>query len=382
MPMSRRRFCTQSMAALSLAAVSKKRALAEALGSTGLKDLYREDFRIGTAVSNRTLQLENRALLDLIAREFNAVTAENCMKWGEVHPEAGRWEWELPDRLVRFASAHGMYVLGHTLVWHSQTARDLFQAPSGGGRISRDDLLRKMEEHIRTLVGRYKGKVAAWDVVNEAVDEDKGWRRSPWLEILGPEFLERGFRWAHEVDPAARLLYNDYNMHNPGKAKFVAEFVRDFKKRGVPIHGVGMQAHVMLDSPTIAELEASILLFAGAGVQVHITELDVDVLPGREGSATAEISTRVGYAAELNPWPDGLPAEMERRLARRYEELFRLFLKHRDKIDRITTWGTSDDESWKNNFPVPGRTNYPLLFDRKQQPKAAYRAVAALKQPG
>jgi endo-1,4-beta-xylanase len=161
MPMSRRRFCTQSMAALSLAALSKKRALAEALGSTGLGDLYRGDFLIGTAVSNRTLETQDRGMLDLIAREFSAVTAENCMKWGQVHPEAGRWEWELPDRLVRFASGHGMYLLGHTLVWHSQTARALFQAPSGGGRISRDDLLRKMEEHIRTLVGRYKGKVAA-----------------------------------------------------------------------------------------------------------------------------------------------------------------------------------------------------------------------------
>lgn len=380
MPMSRRRFCLQSIAALSLAAGSKRRALAQALRSTGLKDLYKDDFLIGTAVSNRTLQVEDREMLDLIAREFNAVTAENCMKWGQVHPEAGRWEWELPDRLVRFATGHGIYILGHTLVWHSQTAKDLFQAIPGGGVIARNDLLRKMEEHIRTLVGRYKGKIAAWDVVNEAVDEDKGWRRSPWFEILGPEFLEKAFHWAHEVDPRAQLLYNDYNMYNPGKAKFVAEFVRDFKKRGVPIQGVGMQGHVGLDYPSIGEFEASIRLFADAGVRVHITELDVDVLPRREAPATAEVSTRIEYAAELNPWPNGLPAEMENRLARRYEELFRVFLKHRDVIDRVTTWGTTDAESWKNNFPVPGRTNYPLLFDRKKQPKAAYRAVTALKK--
>lgn len=380
MLMSRRRFCHQSMVALSLAPLAKKSAQAQALRSTGLKDLYKDDFLIGTAVSNRTLQAEDRAMLDLIAREFNAVTAENCMKWGQIHPEAGRWEWELPDRLVRFATSHNMYILGHTLVWHSQTARDLFQADSGAGAITRDDLLRKMEDHIRTLVGRYKGKIAAWDVVNEAVDEDKGWRRSRWFEILGPEFLEKAFHWAHEVDPKAQLLYNDYNMHNPAKAKFVADFVRDFKKRGVPIHGVGMQGHVGLDYPDIREFEASILLFAEAGVRVHITELDVDVLPQPQASRTAEISTRIGYSSELNPWPDGLPTEMQDRLARRYEELFRLFLKHRNLIDRITTWGTSDDESWKNNFPVQGRTNYPLLFDRKKQPKPAYRAVAALKK--
>ena len=381
MLMSRRRFCHQSLVALSITPVLKKSALAQALRSTGLKDLYKDDFLIGTAVSNRTLQEEDRAMLDLIAREFNAVTAENCMKWGQIHPEAERWEWELPDRLVRFATGRNMYILGHTLVWHSQTARDLFRAASGTGVITRDDLLRKMEDHIRTLVGRYKGRIAAWDVVNEAVDEDKGWRRSRWFEILGPEFLEKAFHWAHEVDPKAQLLYNDYNMHNPGKAKFVAEFVRDFKKRGVPIHGVGMQGHVGLDYPDIREFEASVLLFAEAGVTVHITELDVDVLPQRGASGTAEISTRVEYSTELNPWSDGLPTEMQDRLARRYGELFRLFLKHRNLIDRVTTWGTSDDESWKNNFPVPGRTNHPLLFDRKKQPKPAYRAVAALKTP-
>ena len=169
-------------------------------------------------------------------------------------------------------------------------------------------------------------------------------------------------------------------MHNPKKADFVAAFVRDYKKRGVPIHGVGMQEHVGLDYPSIEEQEASILKFANAGVRVHITELDVDVLPRKGQSNTAEISTRQEYADALNPWPQGLPEEVEKLLTKRYEDLFRLFLKHRDKIDRITTWGTSDDESWKNNFPISGRTNYPLLFDRKKQRKPAYHAIAALKK--
>jgi endo-1,4-beta-xylanase len=359
--------------------VLKSRARAQALDGTGLKDLYKDDFRIGTAVSNRTLQREDQAMLGLIAKEFNAITPENCMKWGEVHPETDRWNWDLPDRLVQFGLAHNMFILGHTLVWHSQVARNLF-VDSSGAAVSKDVLLQKMENHIRTLMGRYKGKVTAWDVVNEAVDEDKGWRKSPWLSIVGPEFMERAFHWAHETDGKAQLLYNDYNLHNPKKAEFVAEFVRDFKKRGVPIDGVGMQCHEGLDYSSIEDLEASILLFAKAGARVHITELDVDVLPRRDQSNTAEISARSDYSGALNPWPNGLPEEMEKRLAQRYEALFRLFLKHRDKIDRVTTWGTSDDESWKNNFPIAGRANYPLLFDRNKQRKPAYHAVASLKK--
>lgn len=377
MPITRRDFFLRTAVSIPMLSLIKSRAMAQAIETTGLKDLYKDDFRIGTAISNRTLQQKDEAMLGLIAKEFSAITPENCMKWGEVHPDADRWAWELPDRLVQFGLEHKMFILGHTLVWHSQAPRNLFMAE--GKAVSRDALIQAMEHHIRTLVGRYKGKVTAWDVVNEAVDEDKGWRKSPWYNIIGPEFMEKAFHMAHEVDGGARLLYNDYNMHNPKKAQFVAEFVRDFKKRGVPINGVGMQGHLGLDYCSIEELEASILLFAGAGVRVHITELDVDVLPRKEQTSTAEVSTRYEYADALNPWPKGLPEEMENRLAKRYEELFRLFLKHRDKIDRVTTWGTSDDESWKNNFPIPGRTNYPLLFDRQKRRKAAYQAVAALK---
>lgn len=377
MSLSRRDFCLRAAVSVPLLSLLKARAMAQALQETGLKDLYKHDFLIGTAVSNRTLQQKDEAMLALIAKEFSAISPENCLKWGEVHPNTDRWQWELPDRYVQFGLDHKMFILGHTLVWHSQIPRNLFM--EAGSAVSRDILLKRLEDHIRTLVGRFKGKITAWDVVNEAVDEDKGWRKSGWFNIIGPECLEKAFHLAHEVDGKAQLLYNDYNLHNPKKAEFVAEFVRDFKKRGVPIHGVGMQCHEGMDYSKIEELEASILLFAKAGVRVHITELDVDILPRKEQTSTAEVSTRYEYADTLNPWPKGLPEEMEKKLAKRYEELFRLFLKHRDKIDRVTTWGTSDDESWKNSFPIPGRTNYPLLFDRQKQRKAAYYAVAALK---
>jgi endo-1,4-beta-xylanase len=379
MPLTRREFCLYSAATASVLAAAKYQAIAKALEVTGLKDLYKNDFHIGTAISNRTLQQQDATMLELIAREFNAITAENCTKWGQVHPEEDRWEWDLPDRFIQFGLDHKMFILGHTLVWHSQTGRRLFQN-ADGSPISRDGLLKSMENHIRTLVGRYKGKVTAWDVVNEAVDEDKGWRKSPWFTIIGPDFMEKAFHWAHEVDGKAKLLYNDYNMHNPKKVEFVAAFIRDFKKRGVPIHGVGLQCHEGTDYSKIEELESAIVTFAKAGVRVHITELDVDILPRTDQPTTADVSNRQAYADALNPWKQGLPEDMEKLLAKRYEELFRLFLKHRDKIDRVTTWGTSDDESWKNGFPIPGRTNYPLLFDRQKQRKLAYKAVAALKK--
>ena len=294
------------------------------------------------------------------------------MKWGPIEPREGEWQWTGPDRLVEFGAAHGMTVVGHTLVWHSQTPRWLF-VDEQNAPVSKERLLKRIETHIQTLVGRYKGRVAIWDVVNEAIDEDeKGWRQSPFLTIAGPEFVERAFRLAHEADPKATLLYNDYNEHNPGRRRFLVEVIRDYKRRGVPIHGVGFQGHVGLEYPDLAEYEKSLQAIAAEGLPVHITELDVDVLPRASGYTGAEISTNFELSEKLNPWKTGLPAEIDAKLTARYRQLFELFLKYRETIARVSTWGTFDGESWKNNFPVRGRTNYPLLFDRALQPKAAY----------
>ena len=220
-----------------------------------------------------------------------------------------------------------------------------------------------------------------WDVVNEAIeDDDKGWRKSPWFEILGPEFMELAFRMAHDADPKAHLMYNDYNEHNPGKRKFLVGVLNDFRKRGVPIHGVGFQGHIGLDYPELAEYERSITEVAATGVKIHITELDIDVLPRANQYMGAEISALAKYKDELNPYTKGLPAEVEKQLTDRYRSLFELFIKHREKIERVTFWGTHDGESWKNGFPVRGRTNYPLLFDRQLKPKPAYDALIALKK--
>lgn len=378
MNLSRRQVLLRSTIALAALRHAKLNALTSALEATGLKDAFQDDFLVGTAIGTDLIDNLKPDYLALITREFNAITLENEMKWERVHPEPNAWQWDHADWFVEFGTANDMYLLGHVLVWHSQTPDWVFQ-DDREKPIRAAALRMRMREHIQQLVGRYKGKVHAWDAVNEAVDEDKGWRKSPWFNILGPQFVEEAFVIAHEVDPKAQLLYNDYNMHNPGKRRFVVDFVEDFKRRGVPIHGIGMQGHVGLDSPDLNEFEASIKAYAATGLPVHITELDVDVLPVAWEHFGAEISADFEYSDELNPFPKFLPLKVEQQLTARYVELFKLFLKYRDSIARVTFWGTGDGESWKNNFPVRGRTNYPLLFDRDYYPKPAYFAVKQLK---
>jgi endo-1,4-beta-xylanase len=352
------------------------RGFAQAARATGLAAAWRDAFRIGVAVSNQTLDQQIAGDLELITREFNSVTAENAMKWGVIRPDGVTWQWERADRLVDLAAANDMYVLGHTLVWHSQIPQSVF-ADAGGAALGRHELLRRMEEHIGTLVGRYRGRVHAWDVVNEAIDERMGWRRSPWLNIIGDDYMEQAFRFAHAVDPDARLLYNDYNMHNPGKREFLVNVLRDYLDRGVPINGIGDQAHIGLDYPDLEEWERSIATYAEMGLEVHITELDIDVLPN-PNRPTADVSARADPAAAGNPWPNGLPDEMQEQLSDRYEQIFRMFLRYRASIERVTFWGLHDGVSWKNNFPVRGRTNYPLLFDRNLATKPAYDRLMEL----
>ena len=375
--LNRRQFLLQSSVAAALLCTIKSRALAEALDITGLKDHFAGNFHVGTAISGDLMDKFEPSYEKLLAREFNAITMENDMKWERIHPKSHKWDWTLPDKFVNFGEQNDMYTIGHVLVWHSQTPDWVFENWFGR-TLSRDALLNRMQDHISTVVGRYKGRVKAWDVVNEAVDEDKGWRKSPWLNIIGPDFLEHAFHYAHEADPKAHLIYNDYNMHSPEKRAFVAEFAQDYLKRGIPINGIGMQGHVGLGYPDIAEFEKSIVAFAKVGLKVHITELDLDVLPVAWEHTGAEISDSFAYSAELNPYAQGLPKNVERDLTDRYVAFFKLFIKYKDDIERVTFWGTSDKESWKNDFPVKGRTNYPLIFDRNYKRKPAYYAIADL----
>jgi endo-1,4-beta-xylanase len=271
--------------------------------------------------------------------------------------------------------------VGHCLAWHSQVPVSVFKDTSGN-YVSAEELKKKMQEHISTVVGRYKGKIHSWDAVNEAIADSDGnpMRPSHYFNILGEQFIDTAFHVAHEADPHVHLIYNDYGIESGNKRHACIELLKRLQQRGVPVNGVGIQAHLKIDEPAVDDIEKSIVDFAALGLRVHFTELDIDVLPNVWKTPVAEISTRFEYKPERDPYINGLPEEIEDKLAARWESLFKVFIKHRDKIERVTTWGISDDGSWLNNFPIRGRTNYALLFDRKHQPHEAYYKLLALKK--
>ena len=375
--LNRRKFIQTSALTASALALAKSKAFANLTDNRGLRDYFKNDFNIGVAFGSRLFDEKNANLRELVKLEFNSISPENELKWERVHPEEDKWNWEFQDKFVEFGVESNMHILGHVLVWHSQVPRSVF-LDKDGNQVTKEVLTQRMDTHITTVMERYKGKIHAWDVVNESITPEDGYRKSKWFEIMGPEFMEYAFNRAHEIDPACHLLYNDYGMDNKKRRDFVVELVKKYKQKGIPIHGIGMQGHLNLDSPNLAEWEKSIEAFAATGMRVHITELDVDVLPYDWGR-TAEVSTNIEYRKSLNPYTEGLPKEIEDKFTKRYEDIFKLLLKHRDKVDRVTFWATSDDYSWKNNFPVRGRTNYPMLFDREHKRKDAYYAVVGLK---
>jgi endo-1,4-beta-xylanase len=347
--------------------------------SAGLKGAFRDAFMVGAALSPRQFEGLDTASVALVAREFNSATPENVLKWERVHPQPDRYDFAPSDAYVAFAEKYGMFIVGHTLVWHSQTPRWVFE--NGQGQpLTRDELLARMKDHITTVVGRYKGRIKGWDVVNEALNEDGSLRASPWMRIIGPDYVVKAFQFAHEADPAAELYYNDYNLDYPAKRDGAIRLVKTLQAAGVPIHAVGTQEHLKLTTPSIALVDSSIRLIAATGVKVNVTELDIDMLPAATRNATADVSVRAAAAASLDPYKAGLPDSLQQALARRYEDLFRVYVANRGVIDRITFWGVSDKDSWLNGWPVPGRTNYPLLFDRSYSPKPAYQRVKALAQ--
>jgi endo-1,4-beta-xylanase len=245
----------------------------------------------------------------------------------------------------------------------------------------REALLGRMHDHIRTVVGRYKGRVNGWDVVNEALNEDGTMRQSPWYRIIGDDYLLQAFQFAHEADPEAELYYNDYNLENEAKRKGALDLMKKLKAAGAPITGIGLQDHNKIETPTARQESDTIEAFASLGLRVNISELDVDVLPRTTRLNTADVSAIAPATVASNPYTAGLPDEMQQVLARRYAELFDVFVKHRASIDRITFWGVTDGDSWLNNYPTRGRTNYPLPFDRQGKPKPAFNAIVKAAKP-
>lgn len=340
----------------------KKRQTAAQSAQKGLKDAYKNYFPIGVAVNPN--MMNGGADTDLILREFSSMTAENAMKMGPIHPEENRYNWAPADKIADFAQKNGLLLRGHTLCWHNQTPSWFF-VDSLGKTVSKDVLLARLKRHIFDVVGRYKGKIYAWDVVNEAVPDEPGqYRLSPFYQIIGEEYIEKAFQFAHEADPNAKLFYNDYNTENASKRERIYQLLKKLKAKGVPIHGVGLQGHWSIYEPTRQELEASIAKFAALGLDIHITEVDVSVYP-KEHSARERRETDQSTFTEAQ----------KNRQAEHYRMLFDVFRQHKDKVKSVTFWNLSDRRSWLDDFPVRGRKDYPLLFDENFNPKKAYWEV-------
>jgi len=350
--------------------------IASAFGQqTTLKDAYQGCFLVGAALAPAQFTGEDERETQLVKAQFNSITPENVLKWALIHPRPDTFDFSPADKYVEFGEQNRMFIIGHNLVWHAQTPQWVFE-DKDGKPVTREVLLERMHDHIMKVVGRYKGRIKGWDVVNEALNEDGTLRQSPWMKIIGEDYLEKAFRFAHEADPDAELYYNDYSLENEAKRKGALELVRKLKADGVPITGVGLQDHVGLDWPSPDQIDATINAFGKLGVKVMITELDVDVLPSV--TRGADVSLNVASDPKLNPYPNGLPDTVQQQLSRRYADLFGAYAKHCGLVTRVTFWGVTDKDSWKNNWPVRGRTNYPLLFDRNAQPKPAFDAVIRL----
>ncbi len=342
--------------------------------ATTLKDAFGDAFLVGAALNAAQVTGRDTMGAALVASHFNSTTPENEMKWERIHPSPDSFTFDNADAFVEFSETHGMFMVGHTLVWHSQTPRWVFE-DEDGNPLTREALLERMKNHIETVVGRYQGRIHGWDVVNEALNEDGTLRESPWLRIIGEDYIARAFEYAHAADPDAELYYNDYSLENEAKRNGAVRLVASLQEQGVPVHGIGTQGHYSMSFPTMAQLDSTIQAFADLDVKVMITELDIAVLPRERMNPSADVSERQAFEARMNPYTEGLPDSVQQALAQRYADLFGRFIAHADVIDRVTFWGVTDGDSWLNNWPIPGRTSYPLLFDRDWQPKAAFHAV-------
>lgn len=364
-----------------------------------LKGAYKHYFKVGVAINrdiatgqateannvDRTQEQVDKDIA-LVKAQFNQISPENDLKWMIVQPKAGPdgYDFGPADAYVDFGVRNHMLIVGHTLVWHNQTPNWVFSGtnpppthddtPSSGPgymgrsyrgpRASRDELLQRMHDHIATVVGRYKGKVQVWDVVNEAV-ADGGTnllRKTLWEQIIGPDFIAKAFEYAHEADPNAILRYNDFGLESSGKRKKFIALIKSLQAQGVPIGAIGTQTHVSISSPTPQQLDQELTDLETLGLPIHITELDVNGARGGQRINSGDV------AGNESTTQGGMVSDADQRLATQYANLFRIFIKHHQSVKVVTLWGVNDAVSWRAN-------GHPLLFDGNDQPKPAFYAV-------
>ena len=340
-----------------------------------LSDRYKDLFHLGAAINEDIILGKDLQSKNIVTSEFNSITPENSLKWMYLQPFPNKFNFGAADKYVELGIKNNMHIVGHALVWHNQLAD--FMKTTG----SRSEFKKHVENHINTVVSRYKGKIDTWDVVNEAFNENGSLRPSVFKKQMGENYIEDVFKLAETADPDADLIYNDYNLYKPAKRAGVLKMVKKLQENGTKINAIGVQAHWRLNSPSLMEIEQIILDISDLGVEVMFTELDVTVLPNPWELVGAEVTqnfSKFEGDPKMDPYPKALPKSVEKQLAKRYEDIFKLFIKHQDKISRVTFWGVMDKHSWLNDWPIKGRTNYPLLFDRNYQPKKAYNKLINL----
>ena len=359
---------------LSVLSCTQKKVEPKNVEISSLKNSFKNSFYVGSAINGRHIDGSDSLGVDLIRKEFNTITPENIMKWMHIHPQKDTFNFDQADKYVALGEMEKMFIVGHTLVWHSQIADWVNEVKDSTVMAS------LLENHITRIVKRYRGRIHAWDVVNEALNEDGSLRESLFLKVMGQSYLEHAFKMASIADPDAELLYNDYNLTNPEKRAGAIRLIKGLQASGAKIDGVGMQGHWNLKGPSLEEIEESILAYSELGLKISVTELDITVLPNPWDLEGAEVDQNFEGSEFMNPYPDKFPDSVKLKLAKRYEDIFKIFLKHEDKISRITFWGVTDGNTWLNNWPIKGRTNYPLLFDRQYRHKMAYDSVMQLKK--
>ncbi len=342
--------------------------------NSSLKKAYKNDFLIGAAINSDQIQEKEPNAKILIPKQFNAITPENIMKAEIIHPKWNEYNWELADQMVAYSKKNNLKINAHNLIWHSQL-------PTFARNIKSIDSFKTFfTNHINTVAKRYDGKVFSWDVVNEALEEDGTMRKSIFFNLLGSDFVTDAFRLANVSSPKSELYYNDYNIEQPKKREGCIALIKKIQAAGVRIDGVGIQGHWRATKIPLKEIEESIIAYSNLGIKVMFTELDLGVLPNPWDGDAADIGLKSDYDEKMNPYKENLPDSVQVKLTKGYEDLFKLFLKYKNNISRITFWGVNDSQSWLNDWPIKGRTNYPLLFDRNFLPKPAYQVILNLKK--
>ncbi|WDE98471.1 endo-1,4-beta-xylanase [Lentisphaera profundi] len=342
-----------------------------------LKDLFKDKFTIGSSFS--PAYFKDPILLEHIKKNFNGLTTENEFKWARINPKPGIYKFTNTDKVVQFAEDNNMEMVGHTLLWKHRNPAWRFK-DNEGNTISKEALLQGIKKHIFKIVGRYKGRIKGWDVVNEVFNTDGSFRETELYTIMGEEYIEKAFQWVKEADPDTEIYYNDYGLYNEKKLDATVALIERLKEKGIDVDAVGFQGHLMLGWPKLQGLENAITKLAATGVEVMVTELDVTPLPSGFGKDVRErhISEIMNHPVDLNPYLSGLPEDKDIALAKRYEEIFKIILKHHDKVKRITLWGPNDGVNWMNDWPIKGRTDHATLFDRQNQAKRAFWKIVDL----